>query len=44
VDAESIALASLNGLQFNEQFGSADVAKAIADLGLDPAKPEPRSS
>jgi pyruvate dehydrogenase E1 component len=44
VDAESIAAASLHGLQLNEQYGGDAVAKAIADLGLDPAKPEPRVS
>jgi pyruvate dehydrogenase E1 component len=44
VDAESIAVASLQGLQMNEQFGAADVAKAIAELGVDTAKPEPRSA
>ncbi len=44
VDAESIAAASLHGLQLCEQYGAADVAKAISELGLDPSKPEPRSS
>ena len=44
VDAESITLASLQGLQLNEQFGGADVAKAIADLGLSPDRPEPGGS
>jgi pyruvate dehydrogenase E1 component len=42
VDAESITVASLQGLQLNEQFGGADVAKAIADLGLSPDRTEPR--
>ena len=44
VDAESIAAASLHGLQECEQYGAEEVAKAIGDLGLDPAKPEPRIS
>ncbi len=44
VDAESIAAASLHGLQECEQYGADGVAKAIRDLGLDPAKPEPRVS
>jgi pyruvate dehydrogenase E1 component len=43
-DAESVAAASLQGLQLCEQYGAADVAKAIADLGLDPNKSEPRIS
>jgi pyruvate dehydrogenase E1 component len=34
VDAENIAAASLHGLELCEQYGAADVAKAIADLGL----------
>lgn len=44
VDAENITVASLQGLQMNEQFGGADVAKAIGDLGLSPDRPEPRSN
>ena len=44
VDAESVAVASLHGLTLYEQYAPADVAKAIADLGLDPEKPEPRRS
>ncbi|MDQ6859355.1 MAG: pyruvate dehydrogenase (acetyl-transferring), homodimeric type, partial [Chloroflexota bacterium] len=44
VDPESIAVASLHGLTQYEQYAPADVAKAIADLGLDPDKPEPRVS
>jgi pyruvate dehydrogenase E1 component len=44
VDPESIAVASLHGLSLYEQYAPADVAKAIADLGLDPEKPEPRRS
>jgi pyruvate dehydrogenase E1 component len=43
VDAENVAVASLQGLQLCEQYGAADVAKAIADLGLAPDRPEPRS-
>ncbi|HET7699740.1 MAG TPA: pyruvate dehydrogenase (acetyl-transferring), homodimeric type [Candidatus Limnocylindria bacterium] len=44
VDAESVAAASLQGLQLCEQYGGADVAKAIAELGIDPGKPEPRTA
>src|SRR4051794_1484515 len=44
IDAENITVASLQGLQLNEQFGGADVAKAIADLGISPDRPEPRVS
>src|SRR5207247_8944390 len=43
-DAESVAAASLQGLQLCEQYGAADVAKAIADLGLSPDAKEPRIS
>ncbi len=44
VDAENVTVASLQGLQLLEQYGAADVAKAIAELGLVPDRPEPRSS
>jgi pyruvate dehydrogenase E1 component len=44
VDAENITVASLQGLQMNEQFSGADVAKAIGELGLAPDSPEPRAS
>ena len=44
VDAENVTVASLQGLQLLEQFGGADVAKAIAELGLVPDRPEPRGS
>jgi pyruvate dehydrogenase E1 component len=44
IDAESIATASLHALALCEQYGPADVAKAIAELGIDPAKPEPRTA
>jgi pyruvate dehydrogenase E1 component len=44
IDAESVATASLHALALCEQYGSADVAKAIADLGIDPNKPEPRTA
>jgi pyruvate dehydrogenase E1 component len=44
VDAESIATASLHALALCEQYNPADAAKAIADLGVDPNKPEPRIS
>src|SRR6266699_2057018 len=44
VDAESIAVASLNALALCEQYSPPEVAKAIADLGIDPNKPEPRTA
>ena len=44
IDAESIATASLHALALCEQYGSDLVAKAIADLGIDPEKPEPRTA
>jgi len=44
VDVQSIAVASLNALAMSEQYSSQDVAKAIADLGIDPNKPEPRTA
>jgi len=44
VDAESIAIASLNALALCEQYSPQDVAKAIKDLGIDPNKPEPRTA
>jgi len=44
IDGESIATASLHALALCEQYGPADVAKAMADLGIDPAKPEPRTA
>jgi len=44
IDGESIATASLHALALCEQYGPADVAKAIAELGLDPEKPEPRTA
>jgi pyruvate dehydrogenase E1 component len=44
IDSESIATASLHALQLCEQYGSDLVAKAIADLGIDPEKPEPRTA
>jgi pyruvate dehydrogenase E1 component len=44
VDAPSIAAASLNALAMCEQYSPQDVAKAIADLGLDPNKSEPRTA
>ena len=44
IDAESIAAASLHALALCEQYGSDLVAKAIADLGIDPEKPEPRTA
>src|SRR5437016_7543571 len=44
IDADSIAAASLHALALCEQYGSDLVAKAIADLGIDPEKPEPRTA
>src|SRR5256712_8086203 len=44
LDAESITTASLHALALCEQYGPADVAKAMAELGIDPAKPEPRTA
>src|SRR5207247_4942030 len=44
IDAEHIATASLHALALCEQYGPADVAKAMAELGIDPAKPEPRTA
>src|SRR5205809_4469310 len=44
IDAESIATASLHALALCEQYGSDLVAKAIADFGIDPEKPEPRTA
>src|SRR5438552_10697901 len=44
IDSESIATASLHALALCEQYGSDLVAKAIADLGIDPEKPEPRTA
>src|SRR3989441_532264 len=44
IDPESIATAALHGLALCEQYAPTDVAKAIADLGIDPEKPEPRTA
>ena len=44
VDAESVTAASLHALALCEQYGPGDVAKAIADLGIDPAKQNPRTA
>ena len=44
VDAEHIAAAALYGLARAEAMAPKAVAKAIADLGLDPDAPEPRIS
>jgi pyruvate dehydrogenase complex dehydrogenase (E1) component len=44
VDAENVTVASLQGLQLCEQYGAADVAKAIAELGISPDRPDQRSS
>ncbi|GAC1489135.1 MAG: pyruvate dehydrogenase (acetyl-transferring), homodimeric type [Candidatus Limnocylindrales bacterium] len=44
VDAESIAVASLHSLALCEQFPSADVARAIAEHGIDPERLEPRQA
>jgi len=44
VDAESIAVASLHSLALCEQYPGADVARAIAEHGIDPERPEPRQA
>jgi len=44
VDAENIAVASLHSLALCEQFPSADVARAIAEHGIDPERLEPRQA
>jgi len=44
VDAESIAVATLHSLALCEQYPGADVAQAIAELGIDPERPEPRQA
>ena len=44
VDAEHIAAASLHGLALCEQYSAADAAKAIAELGIDPSTPAPRTA
>jgi pyruvate dehydrogenase E1 component len=44
IDAESVATASLHALALTEEYGAADVAKAIKELGIDPNKPEPRTA
>jgi pyruvate dehydrogenase complex dehydrogenase (E1) component len=41
---ESIATASLQALTIRAQYGSDLVANTIADLGIDPDKPEPRTA
>jgi pyruvate dehydrogenase E1 component len=44
VDAEHVAAATLYALAQAEAIAPKQVAKAIADLGLDPEAPEPRIS
>ncbi|HEY8824150.1 MAG TPA: pyruvate dehydrogenase (acetyl-transferring), homodimeric type, partial [Candidatus Limnocylindria bacterium] len=44
IDAESVATASLHALALTEEYGAAEVAKALAELGIDPEKPEPRTA
>ena len=44
VDAESIAVASLHSLALCEQYPSADVARAIAEHGIDTERGEPRQA
>src|SRR4029077_19716247 len=44
IDAESVATASLHALALTEEYGAAEVAKALAELGIDPNKPEPRTA
>jgi pyruvate dehydrogenase E1 component len=43
VDAESVALAALDALRAEGQLSAADVARAIAELGIDADKVEPAS-
>jgi pyruvate dehydrogenase E1 component len=43
VDAENIAIGALSGLQLDGKLAAAELAKAIADLGVDPEKVEPLS-
>ncbi|MGH2452067.1 MAG: pyruvate dehydrogenase (acetyl-transferring), homodimeric type [Candidatus Limnocylindria bacterium] len=42
IDAEHIAVAGLHSLALCEQFSPSDVAKAIADLDIDPDRIDPR--
>jgi len=44
VDAENIAVASLHSLALCEQYPTADVARAIAEHGIDPERLEPRQA
>ena len=44
VDAENIAVATLHSLALCEQYPGADVTHAIAELGIDPERPEPRQA
>src|SRR5437867_1685037 len=44
IDAESVAAAALHALALCEQYGPAEAAKALADFGIDPEKPEPRTA
>jgi pyruvate dehydrogenase E1 component len=41
VDAESIALAALDGLRQDGKLGDKDLARAIEKLGLEPDKVDP---
>ena len=43
VDAENIAIGALEGLRLDGKLSAGDLAKAIADLGVDPEKVEPLS-
>ncbi|MDO8562483.1 MAG: pyruvate dehydrogenase (acetyl-transferring), homodimeric type, partial [Candidatus Limnocylindria bacterium] len=43
VDAASITVASLHALALAEQFAPAEVARAIAELGVDPEAADPRT-
>jgi pyruvate dehydrogenase E1 component len=38
VDAECIVIGALDGLRLEGKLGAADVARAIAELGVDPDK------
>jgi pyruvate dehydrogenase E1 component len=43
VDAENIVIGALEGLRLEGKLGAKDVAKAIAELEIDPNKVEPAS-
>jgi pyruvate dehydrogenase E1 component len=41
VDAENIVIGALDALRLEGKFSATDMAKAIRELGVDPAKVEP---